>query len=194
MQYRLFNAAGIVVIAALMILSARAADAQTVAAGPYYATPLWDQTIPCLTTANCSRFVVLSNFNLEAVLDRDTGLVWQRAASVRPGVEIEGNWSSALEYCRDSSTGNRRGWRLPKVEELVSLLDASTGNLPAGNPFDYNTATFFWTSTSLLTIANQAYAVRFGIGPPLNPIVPGPKTFNGAGFWCVRGGPGLDVQ
>jgi hypothetical protein len=50
-----------------------AASAQTVANGPYYATPSWDQTLPAAT-----RFVVLSNMNAEAVLDRETGLVWRK--------------------------------------------------------------------------------------------------------------------
>src|SRR5262249_15328144 len=40
--------------------------------GPYYAEPSWDQMLPAST-----RFIVLSNFNSEAVLDRETGLVWQ---------------------------------------------------------------------------------------------------------------------
>src|SRR5262249_23927325 len=41
--------------------------------GRYYATPSWDQTLPAST-----RFIVLSNFNSQAVLDRETGLVWER--------------------------------------------------------------------------------------------------------------------
>src|ERR1044071_6059779 len=50
-------------------LAATLARAQTTSAGPYYATPSWDQTLPVAT-----RFIVLSNFNSEAVLDRETGL------------------------------------------------------------------------------------------------------------------------
>jgi hypothetical protein len=38
--------------------------------GPYYPTPSWDQKLPAAT-----RFVVLTNWNREAVLDRETGLV-----------------------------------------------------------------------------------------------------------------------
>ena len=50
------------------------AHAQTTANGPYYAMPSWDQQLPAST-----RFIVLSNWNSEAVLDRETGLVWERA-------------------------------------------------------------------------------------------------------------------
>jgi len=37
-------------------------DAQTTAAGPYLATPSWDQKLACETPATCPRFVVLSNW------------------------------------------------------------------------------------------------------------------------------------
>ena len=56
----------------LVLCSVRSADAQTASAGPYYATPSWDQT------PSSTRFVVLSNWNNEAVLDRETGLVWEK--------------------------------------------------------------------------------------------------------------------
>ena len=56
-----------------MILSAMllstSAVAQTVANGPYYALPAWDQTLPA-----AQRFIVLANFNNQAVLDRKTVL------------------------------------------------------------------------------------------------------------------------
>jgi hypothetical protein len=49
--------------------------------GSYYANPSWDQELPA-----AQRFIVLSNLNNEAVLDRETGLVWQRTpGSVRGG-------------------------------------------------------------------------------------------------------------
>ena len=47
-----------------------AATAQTTANGPYYATPSWDQKLQCDTPATCPRFIVLANWNSEAVLDR----------------------------------------------------------------------------------------------------------------------------
>ena len=39
-------------------------------AGPYYATPSWNQQLPAAT-----RFIVLTNWASAAVLDRETGLV-----------------------------------------------------------------------------------------------------------------------
>lgn len=58
-----------------IVIGTVTARAQTTAVGPYYATPSWDQKVQCDTQATCPRFIVLSNWNSEAVLDRETGLV-----------------------------------------------------------------------------------------------------------------------
>jgi len=97
------------------------AAAQTTAPGPYYATPSWDQTLP----AN-SRFIILSNMNSEAFLDRETGLVWARANLVRTpkGITfIEHDQSIARFMCSDLTAGNRKGWRLPRADELMTLVN-----------------------------------------------------------------------
>src|SRR5262245_54159931 len=101
------------------------ASAQTVQNGPYYANPSWDQQIPAT-----QRFIVLSNWNNEAVLDRETGLVWERS----PGATA--NWQDALALCHtERHAGNRLGWRVPAVEELGSLIDRTQNPpLPVGHP------------------------------------------------------------
>jgi hypothetical protein len=99
------------------------------AAVPYFAPPVWSQTL----AANV-RFVVLSNYNSDAVLDRETGLVWTRK-TVRLSSHTE-------SVCRFLALGNRLGWRLPTTAELQSLVDASLPpsppagpRLPVGHPF-----------------------------------------------------------
>jgi len=96
------------VAAAVLALAAEPADAQTIAPGPYYATPSWDQTLPPTT-----RFIVLSNFNDEAVLDRETGLVWERSP-----VSILGtDWFTAVSACERLIVANRLGWQCTFVLE-----------------------------------------------------------------------------
>lgn len=52
---------GLLVVSALALGTAPT-QAQTTVNGFYYPTPSWDQTLDCTTTANCPRFLVLSNF------------------------------------------------------------------------------------------------------------------------------------
>lgn len=63
--------------------------AQADSAGSYYPTPSWDQTLPAST-----RFTVLSNFAGAAVLDRNTGLVWEKSPS-----------NDARFYCANGRVG-----------------------------------------------------------------------------------------
>src|SRR5262245_64403301 len=130
MKHELIHTFGFVA-AALLALGAMPANAQATANGPYYANSSWDQTLPTST-----RFIVLSNMNSQAVLDRETGLVWQR--SPLPPT----SWTSASSVCAVTGTGGRMGWRLPTVNEITSLFDPSAFGasgtnppLPAGHPF-----------------------------------------------------------
>ena len=69
---------GLLAGAALTASSAQAASGP----GPFYAEPAWDQKLACPTKANCPRFLVLTNWNSEAVLDKETGLVWERSPAL----------------------------------------------------------------------------------------------------------------
>src|SRR5437867_880208 len=67
-----------------------------------------------------------------AVLDRETGLVWEQS----PDTSLR-QWFVAVTHCYQKSVGGRKGWRLPSVEELASLVNASNSSpaLPTGHPF-----------------------------------------------------------
>lgn len=71
----------------------------------------------------------------DLVLDKETGLIWTRNANLA-GESL--TWKDAIAYCRDMvRLGNRKGWRIPTVEELTSLVDLSQRipALPPGHPF-----------------------------------------------------------
>jgi uncharacterized protein DUF1566 len=169
-------------VAAALALSG-SVQAQTITNGPYYASPSWDQTLPSST-----RFIVLSNMNSEAVLDRETGLVWERSPDTSTFT-----WFDATGVCNALSLGNRLGWRLPTVQELASLVDRSVvpgPTLPAGHPFQNVQSSFYWSATTDVSIPGGVWAVAFKLG--------GVATVaNGNAFpaWCVRGGGrGVDSQ
>ena len=160
-----------------LAIAAGTAAAQTTANGPYYATPSWDQTMPAST-----RFVVLSNFNNEAVLDRETGLVWQQNPS--PNTI---NWVAAqtvLSGCPATTTGGRGGWRLPRLDELQTLTTGLFASLPSGHPFGTNTTGSFWTANAF--VGNNSEAMVWNVGGAaggVSGVQPKTSTYN---FWCVR--------
>lgn len=182
----------------------RPAAAQTTAAGPYYATPSWDQTLSCTALTSCPRFIVLSNMGSRAVLDRETGLVWERTPQSSMEVaqtNADLTWNSARALCLGKGLGGRRGWRLPSITELTSLMEPDLGDLvpggalPAGHPFSVPDAAGpgvrYWSATSVAGSPGFAWAVTFR----RNSIETLSKTDIQPLFplaWCVRGGMNAD--
>jgi hypothetical protein len=175
--------AGIIVLAIGLVTGS--AVAQTTANGPYYATPSWDQTLPAST-----RFIVLSNMSGAAVLDRETGLVWQRSPDTTAR-----DWANASDFCTFIPVGGgRKGLRLPTVQELASLLDLTQSPaLPSGHPFSNVQFTrngqvvFYWSASTSALDSTQANVVLFQTGE----VGFNPKS-SAIGFtWCVRGGQGV---
>jgi hypothetical protein len=155
--------------------------AVTSGVGPYYATPSWDQTLPAAT-----RFIVLTNMNSEAVLDRETGLVWEQSPSTTLF-----NWMPASIHCVQLSKGGRKGWRLPTIQDLASLIDPITTNpsLPTGHPFTVQSFAY-WSASTRVDDATFAWLVDFSDGLVGSFF----KSFGVGYSWCVRGGPGVDPQ
>src|SRR5215510_10545004 len=75
-------------------------------------TQNWDKNLP-----SASRFTVLTEFGGAAVRDNNTGLVWEQ----RPTLTTH-TWISAIDHCFNTPIGNTRGWHLPSVVELSSLI------------------------------------------------------------------------
>ena len=146
----------------------------------------WSNQIP---NAN-KRFVVLNDFGGNAVLDRETGLVWETT----PGATNRA-WGVALGACYGARTGGRGGWRLPKMEELTSLIDPSETfpPLPQGHPFDLSNITGdVWSATTVPiaggTTANTQDVIGTGFLGGADMVTAMLES------WCVRGGQGIDGQ
>lgn len=147
--------------------------------------PTWSRKLSCATTTNCPRFEVLADFNNEAVLDKETGLVWQRSPW-----NYQGNWWQAQRQCIGAfCKGGRCGWRLPTIYELQSLVDYTPDCrlLPCGNPF-IEANNCYWSTTDWPVDFNEAiyFCTRTGWGPS-------EKTGEYFGAWCVRGGIGVEL-
>src|SRR5271169_1120634 len=84
---KLLRLVGLTILSTCMLVAGRAA-AQVSQNGPYYANPSWDQQLPAST-----RFVVLTNWGSQAVLDRETGLVWELTPSTNQSEAV--SWVGA---------------------------------------------------------------------------------------------------
>ena len=155
-------------------------QAQTTLDGRSSPLASWDQTMPTET-----RFVVLANFNSEAVLDQNTGLVWERSPAM-----ARVDWKGAKSSCLNKAIGSQRGWRLPSIVELASLLDPSIQDsgsmLPSGHPFLNNPSGFYWSAS-----ADGEFSRAWHLHLSNGHVHMTSKTslFK---TWCVRGGSGAD--
>lgn len=121
-----------------------------------------------------------------AVLDKETGLVWEKSPNTTART-----WTSAISYAYGKEVGGRKGWRLPTVEELASLVDTSVSGdpkLPSGHPFTNVQSGYYWSSTTNVSSTSSAWDVHFGDGD----VFYGGKGGNNY-VWCVRGGHGHDA-
>jgi hypothetical protein len=136
-------------------------------------TQAWSGTLPA-----SRRFTIV--LNGEAVLDNETGLVWQRT----PGATLH-QWQFTRSICGVSNTGGRFGWRVPTMAELASLMDPAAFNpsLPPGHPFVVAGSLNVWSQTTSTQVDNYAFLVSFSAGSISQTIY----SFE-ARVWCVRGG------
>jgi len=135
-----------------------------------------------------TRFTVLASYNGQAVLDQETGLVWELVPDTSTP-----NWIGAQSLCNQKIVGQRAGWRLPTIQELASLVDPTQANpaLPAGHPFFQVRPDFggYWSATTEAEFTSNAWVVLFDNGV----VVGGAKGGRGL-HWCVRGGQGVNPQ
>ena len=135
---------------------------------------LFGIALPC----DSKRFrCVLGDF---AILDLETGLVWQRDPS--HFIYTQGGAQAA---CLQAVTGGRMGWRLASANELSTLMNPQDNwALYTGNPFENTSGDplVFWTSTVDLSNPDRGFRLYFGIAAP-TPV--NNTLYHRA--WCVRG-------
>jgi len=157
---------------------------------PHYTLPSWDQTLSAKKRFDL--VMPVEDLGPQAVLDRETGLVWQMTP--HDGSEFE--WEQARSFCLNQNTGSRMGWRLPAIEELSTLVDLSTAPpdpaLPTDHPFDLgDDFPAFWSTNE--DRGNMSYGLVVIFGPDYEGAVPGIRAVLKTGklrSWCVRGAAG----
>lgn len=95
----------------------------------------------------------------DVVLDRATGLTWQRSDDGRTR-----NWQQALAYCAALKLDGHDDWRLPNIKELQSIVDYSR-HAPALDERYLNMSDakgWFWSSTTHGDNIRMADYICFG--------------------------------
>ena len=131
--------------------------------------PTWSQILPAddggPDGCNSSRFKCVLGGS--AVLDKETGLTWARDANLGG----KKKWAVALNDSYNLKLGKRKGWRLPTIEELTSLLDMlspESPKLPTGHPFKNAQSGWYWTSMEYPGDPVRAWTVGMSWGEVSN--------------------------
>ncbi len=101
------------------------------------------------------------------VLDRRSGLVWQKCSSglALPdcsGAVVNLAWSDALNYCVALTLAGM-SWRLPNINELLSSVDYKSAAAPPVDAqiFPATALNDYWSSTTHNSLPTNALAVNF---------------------------------
>jgi hypothetical protein len=153
--------------------------------------PTWGGVIP-----GNERFVpttfVDANGDPAAYCDRETGLVWEAVPSKADFVwgDVENSPANAKRHCLDRRVGTngQKGWRLPSIPELASLVDLTSTRctadhhcVPDGSPFEID-STIYWSVSEVAGRPTMAWAVFYNSGGLSNRPKDDPRR-----AWCVRG-------
>lgn len=114
------------------------------------------------------------------ISDIGTGLVWQQGDS---GIQV--SWEDACQFCDTLEIAGFDDWRLPRVDELRTLVNYQLVNPSVADPFETH-AYFYWSvNTGAFGDPLQAWIVSFFSG---SIEVQG---INKGSYYtrCVRGGP-----
>lgn len=97
------------------------------------------------------------------ILDRSTGLMWQK---------LEGgkrNWEEAIVFCENLTLAGYKDWRLPDINELMSLVDRTRYNPVVDRHFFPDVApSVYWTSSTPPSHNDYAWFVSFHTGKANN--------------------------
>ncbi len=103
-----------------------------------------------------SRYRITGSLGSETVLDRATGLVWQKEYTTGMG------WQDTLQHCEALHYAGSEDWRLPNANELYSVSNLELYD-PASD-FPDMPSIYFWSSTTRSDMPSQAWSVRATTG------------------------------
>ncbi len=135
--------------------------------------------MPNLAAAGMPNVESYDTSDANVVLDRVTGLSWQRVLD--PNAY---NMRRSNDYCGALMLAGHQDWRLPSMIELVSIADTSRTD-PAADPvaFPGTPSVPFWSSQTDITNTGLGWYVSFKTGG----VYVGNDVIRLARVRCVRG-------
>ena len=132
-----------------------------------------------------TRFISDSIGGDDVVTDLATGLMWavdgNEAGCANGGTKT---WVAARDYARDLTFAGFTDWRLPNINELLSIVDYSKYNPPIFDPPFTNTAlTYYKSSTTYKELTTINWSVMFENGKTVTDYKEADRNIR-----CVRGG------
>lgn len=103
------------------------------------------------------------------VTDNCTNLMWQKnTADINEDSNIDYEndplvWQEALQYCNNIELAGYTDWRLPNIQELLSLIDYRN-SYPAIHSLFRSEDSRYWSSTTHNLFSSAAWFVSFGLG------------------------------
>ena len=95
----------------------------------------------------------------DVVVDSETGLVWQDSSHIAAK-----SWSEAKSYCSYLSLVGYDDWRLPNIDELLSITDTTRSNPAIKSIFHHTKGSFYWSSSVYKGDSSRAWYVYFYYG------------------------------
>ena len=130
----------------------------------------------------------------DIVTDNITTLQWQDNSEVNTTTKF---WADAITYCEGMTLGGFDDWRMPNINELLSIANKNKTTAPAiSNVFQFVAYTpnnltsytvLYWSSTTSVDYNDRAYTVSFNYGDEID-VYPQMEKTKANYFRCVRGG------
>ena len=86
-------------------------------------------------------------------------LMWQDDERV-----FIGDWKQAKERCERLNFAAYSDWRLPRIDELISITDKTKLSPAINSAFKYVKSDFYWSSTKFADGSSRAWFVHFKNG------------------------------
>lgn len=97
----------------------------------------------------------------EMVIDERTGLTWQDNRFVE---SERVTYAQAEKLCKELRLGGHDDWRIPTIQELLSIVDYKKYDPAILDGFSISESTYYWSSTQYMGDPDKFWGIDFKDG------------------------------